>query len=125
MPSLDTAVVLNLLPGEYALWRVQIGTAERLAFQNCRDLFDWKPSKMQRLRPPGPDGQPAPIHIEDVEELAKCRNKLNAAGFTTLVDLNKLSRSDMLALNGIGEKTADLIIEVLTANGLYSAAVSE
>ncbi len=133
-PQADLAGVLHLRPEYRAGYKfkpvaeadVAAGYAWFLAsLENVR-AAEAVPDRFGRaLYPPLPDGSQPPPMVEDLRSWPGCSRAvlpLMAADFEWLTDVALLSRSDLLAIKGVGGKTVDALASVMAEFGLSFAA---
>lgn len=133
-PKVDRWAVLHLRPSYSRGYKLLLVSQAELElgwawWQQCRAQVaaaETVPTKFGRvLYPPLPDGTQPPPMVEDLTSFAGCSRAvkpLRAAGFVWLSDVALLERADILAIKGVGAKTADALERVLAEHDLRLAA---
>jgi hypothetical protein len=133
-PNADMAGVLHLRPEYSSGYKFLPVTGAELAagwawweasLANVRAAEAMPDRFGHALYPPLPDGSQPPPMVEDLRSYAGCSRAvlpLLDAEFGWLADVALLSREDVLAIKGVGEKTVDALAAVLAEFGLSFAS---
>jgi DNA-directed RNA polymerase alpha subunit len=109
---------VHVTPEGYAMWEIVVTDEDIEQWERVRQNYQWKPQKLRRLRPPLPDGTPAPAYCEDIAALSGCWKKLAANGITYVYELGDMTRKQVGGIKGVGKVAVANIEAVLADHGM-------